>query len=56
MDYDYKDASLADAGKARIEWADADMPVLASIRDRFAAEKPLAGVRISACLHVTTET
>ena len=56
MDYDVKDLSLADAGKARIEWADADMPVLESIRERFAAEKPLDGLRISACLHVTTET
>ncbi len=56
MDYDVKDITLADAGKARIEWADADMPVLASIRERFAAEKPLDGLRVSACLHVTTET
>jgi adenosylhomocysteinase len=56
MNHDVKDLSLADAGKARIEWADADMPVLASIRERFAAEKPLDGLRISACLHVTTET
>jgi adenosylhomocysteinase len=56
MNHDIKDAALADAGKARIEWADADMPVLASIRERFAAEKPLDGLRISACLHVTTET
>jgi len=56
MEYDVRDLALADAGKARIEWADADMPVLASIRERFAAEKPLAGVRVSACLHVTTET
>ncbi len=48
--------SLAAAGKARIEWADADMPVLATIRERFAAEKPLEGLRVSACLHVTTET
>ena len=56
MEYDVKDMSLAEAGKARIEWADADMPVLASIRDRFAAEKPLEGIRVSACLHVTTET
>ncbi|MDO9173816.1 MAG: adenosylhomocysteinase, partial [Actinomycetota bacterium] len=56
MDYDVKDLSLADAGKARIEWADRDMPVLASIRDRFAAEKPLDGMRVAACLHVTTET
>ncbi|HEY5517643.1 MAG TPA: adenosylhomocysteinase [Coriobacteriia bacterium] len=56
MEYDVKDIALADAGKARIEWADADMPVLASIRTRFEAEKPLAGMRVSACLHVTTET
>jgi adenosylhomocysteinase len=56
MDYDVKDLSLADAGKARIEWADQDMPVLASIRERFALETPLAGMRVSACLHVTTET
>ena len=56
MDYDVTDLSLAEAGKARIEWADRDMPVLASIRERFPAEKPLDGLRISACLHVTTET
>jgi adenosylhomocysteinase len=56
MDHDVKDLALADAGKARIEWADRDMPVLASIRERFEREKPLAGVRVSACLHVTTET
>ena len=56
MDYDVKDMSLAAAGKARIEWADKDMPVLASIRERFAAERPLEGMRVAACLHVTTET
>ncbi|MBN1192429.1 MAG: adenosylhomocysteinase [Coriobacteriia bacterium] len=56
MDHHVKDLALADAGKARIEWADADMPVLASIRERFAAERPLEGIRVSACLHVTTET
>jgi adenosylhomocysteinase len=56
MDYDVKDIELAEGGKARIEWADRDMPVLASIRERFEAEKPLDGVRVSACLHVTTET
>lgn len=56
MDHHVKDIGLADAGKARIEWADKDMPVLASIRERFAAEKPLDGIRVSACLHVTTET
>jgi adenosylhomocysteinase len=56
MDHHVKDLALADAGKARIEWADRDMPVLASIRERFAKQKPLDGLRISACLHVTTET
>ena len=53
---DIKDIELADAGRARIEWADRDMPVLARIRERFAAEKPLEGIRIGACMHVTTET
>ena len=53
---DVKDASLAEAGRARIAWAGSFMPVLAQIRERFAAERPLAGVRIGACLHVTTET
>ncbi len=56
MDHDVKDMSLAAAGKQRIEWADRDMPVLASIRERFEDEKPLEGLRVSACLHVTTET
>src|SRR6185312_11133991 len=46
----------ADAGKSRIEWAATFMPVLGQIRDRFAKTRPLAGVRIGACLHVTTET
>lgn len=55
-DYDIKDISLADEGLARILWADADMPVLARIRERFEKEKPLKGVRIGACMHVTTET
>ncbi len=55
-DFDIKDISLADKGYARILWADADMPVLAQIRERFEREKPLRGVRIGACLHVTTET
>jgi adenosylhomocysteinase len=55
-DYDVADLSLADAGQARIEWADAQMPVLRSIRDRFEKEKPLEGITIAACLHVTTET
>ena len=56
MNYDIKDIALADEGLARIEWADRDMPVLASIRERFEREKPLEGVRIGACMHVTTET
>src|SRR6202022_3621915 len=54
--YDVKDLALADEGVRRIEWADRQMPVLTAIRERFAAEKPLAGYRIAACLHVTTET
>jgi adenosylhomocysteinase len=54
--YDVKDISLATAGRKRIEWAGREMPVLKLIRHRFVSEKPLAGIRISACLHVTTET
>jgi adenosylhomocysteinase len=53
---DVKDAKLAPQGKKRILWADTDMPVLARIRERFAKEKPLTGLRMSACLHVTAET
>jgi len=53
---DVKDASLAEAGRSRIEWAGSFMPVLAQIRERFAKEKPLKGVRLGACLHVTSET
>lgn len=56
MNYDIKDIELADQGLERILWADRDMPVLASIRQRFEDEKPLDGLRIGACLHVTTET
>lgn len=56
MDYDVKDLSLAAEGRLRIEWAERDMPVLRQIRERFEAEKPLAGMRVGACLHVTTET
>lgn len=55
-DYDITDISLADEGYKRILWADADMPVLARIRERFEKEKPLQDVRIGACMHVTTET
>src|SRR5918912_432301 len=54
--HDVKDLSLAPEGLRRIAWADRHMPVLAAIRERFEAEQPLAGYRISACLHVTTET
>jgi adenosylhomocysteinase len=54
--YDVADLSLADAGQQRIEWADRQMPVLAQIRERFAEERPLDGIRLAACLHVTTET
>ncbi len=54
--HDIKDLSLAAEGKKRIEWAGSSMPVLAQIRERFAKEQPLKGVRIAACLHVTTET
>jgi adenosylhomocysteinase len=53
---DVKDISLADYGKVRIEWADSSMPVLRLIRERFQAKQPLRGLRIGACLHVTTET
>src|SRR5437879_3044171 len=54
--FDVKDVALAAEGLSRIEWADREMPVLAAIRDRFESEQPLAGYRISACLHVTSET
>ncbi len=54
--YDVKDRSLAEAGKQRIEWAYREMPVVKLIRQRFTAEKPLQGIRISGCLHITTET
>lgn len=56
MDYDIKDKSLADAGRRRIDWAERNMPVLRMIRERFGKEKPLAGITLAACLHVTTET
>jgi adenosylhomocysteinase len=54
--YDVKDISLAPQGKQRIEWAGREMPVLRQIQDRFAQTKPLAGIRLVACCHVTTET
>lgn len=55
-DYDVKDLKLAEGGMLRIEWAEREMPVLRMIRERFKKEKPLKNMRISACLHVTTET
>jgi len=56
MDYDVKNISLAEVGRNRVEWAAQSMPVLNAIKDRFCRAKPLNAVRISACLHVTTET
>ncbi|MEP6989098.1 MAG: adenosylhomocysteinase, partial [Chloroflexota bacterium] len=56
VEHDVKQLDLATGGRFRIEWAEQEMPVLRAIRERFAKEKPLAGLRISACLHVTTET
>ena len=56
MDYDIKDLSLAEKGLLRIEWARGSMPVLAMIEERFEKERPLRGIRVSACLHVTSET
>src|SRR5512136_1623257 len=53
---DVKNPALAAAGAIRIEWAERDMPVLRLIRKRFTKEKPLKGIRLAACLHVTTET
>jgi adenosylhomocysteinase len=56
MNYDVKDIKYAKDGALRIEWANQNMPVLNRIRKRFEKEKPLKGVRLGACLHVTTET
>lgn len=56
VQHDIKDANLATGGRYRIEWAEQEMPVLRAIRERFEREKPLKGVRVAACLHVTTET
>ena len=54
--YDIKEIKLAEGGRRRIDWAEREMPVLRLIRERFAKERPLQGMRIAACLHVTTET
>ena len=56
MKYDIKDAKLAKKGRLKIEWADKDMPVLKLIRERFKKERPLRGIKLACCLHVTTET
>jgi len=56
LEYDIRDVELAEGGRRRIEWAEFEMPVLRQIRNRFAKEQPLKGTRVSACLHVTTET
>ena len=54
--YDIKDISLANQGKCRIDWALNEMPVIQNLMERFAREKPLEGINISGCLHITTET
>ena len=54
--YDVKDLNLAEAGRRRIDWASREMPVIRLLREKFAKEKPLVGIRIAACLHITTET
>ena len=56
MDFDVKDPSLASQGRYKIEWAESQMPVLKASRERFAKELPLKGLKVSACLHVTSET
>jgi len=56
MEYDIKDINLADKGRLRVEWAMREMPVLRAVTERFAREQPLKGLRVAACLHVTTET
>src|SRR5437762_10478118 len=56
VEHDVKDLSQAAAGRLKIEWAEQSMPVLRQVRERFAKEQPLRGVRLGACLHVTTET
>ena len=56
VEYDVKDIGLANHGKQRIEWAEREMPVLRLIRERFGDEKPLTGVKLVACAHITTET
>src|ERR687883_1035315 len=54
--YDVKDINLAEQGRDRIDWAETEMPVLRLVRERFEKERPLEGLRLSACLHITSET
>jgi S-adenosylhomocysteine hydrolase len=54
--YEVKDITLAPSGKQRIEWSEREMPVLRLIKERFSREKPLKGIRVAGCLHITTET
>lgn len=54
--YDIKDAGLAEIGRQRIEWASREMPVVKTIRQRLSKERPFEGIRISGCLHITSET
>ena len=56
MEYRVKDITLADVGKKRIEWAEAHMPVLNALRKKFESTKPLQGMKVAGCLHVTKET
>src|SRR2546426_3840957 len=56
VEHDVKDIAQAAAGRLKIEWAEQSMPVLRQVRERFAKEQPLKGIRLGACLHVTTET
>ena len=56
MEFSVKNTELSPSGRHRIEWAEEEMPVLRQIRQRFANERPLQGVKVAACLHVTTET
>src|SRR3990172_6956451 len=56
IEYDVKDIALTEEGVSRIEWAEREMPVLRLIREHFSREQPLKGLRVAACLHVTTET
>ena len=56
MDYDIKDIGLAEKGRLRAEWAEREMPVLRTIKERFAKEQPLKGIKLAGCLHITAET